>query len=151
MHSYVAEATRRDWAETPPSDHPLNAARPAIAKHLFEVLKQHEVSRSRLAEMLGINEKTVRQWLDTSKPLPFAVVFAMPFDMAADLVRRSIDTRVSASGIRGTLAVLKSALGAIDPAHIPIGERRELLCALVDANARINDLIRWLAVEEPSR
>lgn len=58
------------------------------AAALFETLKAFDVSKNRLADMVGVNEKQVRKWIEGLNPIPTTVVSAMPTDMAMDYLNR---------------------------------------------------------------
>ena len=88
-----AEVAYRDWSSAPPTDRPLAAQRTVLAKILFEVLKAHDVSRLRFADMIGVNEKQVRKMLDGRSPVPMAVLGVMPIEMSIDFMDRVVQAR----------------------------------------------------------
>lgn len=144
--SLRAEAAYRDWSAAPPAERPLVASRATTATALYAVLKDHGVSRLRFADMLGIDEKTVRQWLDGSKPIPLSAILAMPPDMGTDLYERLLDARTGgARSPKRAIASLREAVARVDVARASEGERRELLKAALEAQDRLSKVMRDLA------
>lgn len=142
--SLRAEEAYRDWSSAPPAERPLVSGRVGAATALFAVLKAHDVSRARFADMLGIDEKTVRQWLDGSKPIPLAAILAMPVDMGTDLFDRLLDARAGGARTpKRAIAALREAIAriAVGPST-PEVERRGLMKAVLDATARLNEVLR---------
>jgi hypothetical protein len=86
--SVQAEQSYRDLSEMPPSQRPLAAHRLAHATALFETLRAFDVSKSRFADMIGVNEKQVRKMLEGLTPIQSTVASAMPSDMALDFLGR---------------------------------------------------------------
>lgn len=86
--SVQAEQSYRDLSQVPPSQRPLASHRLMHAAALFETLKAFDVSKNRLADMVGVNEKQVRKWIEGLNPIPTTVVSAMPTDMAMDYLNR---------------------------------------------------------------
>jgi hypothetical protein len=139
-----SEAAHRDWSASPPADRPLASARVSAARAFFKVLERHDVSRMRLAAMLGIDEKTVRQWLDGTKPIPLAALAAMPADMATDLADELLGSRSgSPTGARAVIAV-SEALERTDIARASEGERRALVKVVADVQRRLGELLAQL-------
>jgi transcriptional regulator with XRE-family HTH domain len=138
-----AEEAYRDWSGEPEVERPLVRARPASAAALHSVLREHDVSRNRLADMLGIDEKTVRQWLKGEKPIPLAAVLAMPVDMGTSLAEKIVDARAGGPRtVARAVPALREAVARIDPAKATPTERMELVKALMDVQARLGDLMR---------
>lgn len=143
--SVRAEEAYRDWSAAPPAERPIAAGRTVAASALFTVLKEYDVSRSRLADMLAIDEKTVRQWLDGSKPIPLAAIHAMPTDMATSLSEKILDARAGGSRTpKRAMASLREAVARMNFSRVSEEERAELSKLLIDVSARLNDRLRWL-------
>jgi DNA-binding transcriptional regulator YiaG len=142
--SLRAAEAYRDWANAPPAERPLASARSVTASALFAVLKDHDVSRARFADMLGIDEKTVRQWLDGSKPIPLAAIATMPLDMGTDLSERILDARAGGSrSPKRAVSALREAAARVQvgPSTTDL-ERRELMKVVLAATARLNEIMR---------
>lgn len=141
--SVRAEEAYRDWSREPDVERPLARARPTSAAALFAVLREYEVSRLRLADMLGIDEKTVRQWLAGEKPIPLAAVLAMPADMGTSLLERLVDARAGGGRtVARAVPALREAVARIDVAKATPAERLQLVKALMDVQARLGELMR---------
>ena len=68
--SVRAEQAYRDWTNEAPCERPLAAARGPHAKTLYAVLRDHKVSQTRFAQMVGVDEKQVRKMLDGRVSIP---------------------------------------------------------------------------------
>ena len=112
LESERAETAYVDWSTAPPSDRPLAAQRPALARILFEVLKAHGVSRLRLADMIGVNEKQVRKMLDGRAPIPMATLGVLPIEMALDFMDRIVALRGGQK--RSAADRMSAALAAVE-------------------------------------
>lgn len=106
--SVRAEEAYRDWSEAPPSQRPIAAHRLTVASELFALLKQHGVSKLRLALMVGVDDKTIRKWLDGRAPVPASIVLALPTDMALDFLARMAALRGCATNAAAEIAKLST-------------------------------------------
>lgn len=125
--SVKAETAYRDWSLVPPSERPLVKHRAAHARVLFELLRDHAVSRSWFALQIGLNEKQVRKMLKAEISIPSQVSSCMPLEMRTDYLER---------------------LAVIDGASRPtLQDRIDSLdlAGAIDAQRRITDRISKLA------
>lgn len=147
--SRIAAAAYRDWADSAPAERPLARARGTSAVALFEVLRSHEVSVSRFALMLGINEKIVRGWLDGSRSVPLGCVLAMPVEMGTELMERLLDER--AGGARSpmrAIAALREATARVDASSVSEASRPELRRAITSAADKLAGVLASLELEK---
>lgn len=86
--SVQAEQSYRDLSQVPPSQRPLASHRLTHAAALFETLRAFDVSKNRFADMVGVNEKQVRKWIEGLTPIQTTVIAAMPSDMGLDFLER---------------------------------------------------------------
>ena len=123
--SVTAENAYRDWSIVPVVDRPLAKHRAAHARVLFELLRDHQTSRSWLACVVGVNEKQVRKMLKGEVPIPAAIASCMPTDMRIDYLERLIEldggtrptlqdriARLDKAGLLDALALITVALGS---------------------------------------
>ena len=123
--SLRAEAAFRDWSRVPPSERPLIAHRAAHARVLFQLLRDHEVSRAWFALQIGVDAKQVHKMLKGEVSIPVTISSCMPNEMRADYIERlgAIDginkpslqdriDRLDKSGLLDALTRITAALGA---------------------------------------
>lgn len=123
--SLRAEAAFRDWSRVPPSERPLIAHRAAHAKVLFQLLRDHQVSRAWFALQIGVDAKQVHKMLKGEVGIPVTISSCMPHEMRADYIERlgAIDginkpslqdriDRLDKAGLLDALARITVALGA---------------------------------------
>lgn len=115
--SLRAETSYRDWADVPDMERPLAAPRAGHASALFAVLKSHGVSILRFAEMIGVNERQARKYLEARSPIPTTLLDALPLDMADDFANR---VRAARGGQRKNATdLLRLGLAAAERDGIP--------------------------------
>lgn len=86
-----AEIAFRDWSKEPEADRPLQRHRAAHARVLAEWMTEHGISKSRFADMLGIDEKAVRKMLKMEKTIPSEVSSCMPKSLRQDYLNRLVE------------------------------------------------------------
>jgi hypothetical protein len=150
-----AEAAYRDWKAVPPSQRPLVVARRRAAPILDHILHEHwlrgdyAVSNVALAERwCGVTEKTIRQWRDGEKPMPFEALLVLPPSLCDELFDALNDARGRTP--RHAFVLLRAALDAVEHG-IANEDRRELQRELGDAQQRLAVLLACLAEEEARR
>lgn len=98
---------RAEAAYRPPTEHPFAKSRVRAAEALFEVMQEHDVSNCRLADILGVDEKQVRKYLDGRSHVPLAALALLPSDMASDLYERTVVR--GGSPLKRAIAALRRA------------------------------------------
>lgn len=105
-----AEQSYRDWNDLADVLRPLVKTRPQHAAALFEVLREHGVSILRFAEMIGVNERQARKYLEAAAPIPTTILDALPRSMT-----RSFEARLRA--LREPTSAADELRAAIARAH----------------------------------
>lgn len=86
--SHRAERAFQDWSQVPEADRPLQRHRAAHARVLSEWMTAHGISKSRFADMLGVDEKQVRKMLKMEKTIPSEVSSCIPKSLRRDYLDR---------------------------------------------------------------
>jgi len=120
-----AERAFRDWAKEPEADRPLVKHRANHIRALREWMDEHGVSKCRLADMLGVNEKQVRKMLKGEATIPGEVSSCIPKSLRADYLARLAELdggtpatlqqqidRLDAAGLLDALTRITAAMGA---------------------------------------
>jgi len=110
-----AEQAHRDWSTVAPSQRPLAIGRAKAADAFDAVLRDRwlrgdsSVSNVALADRyLGCDEKQPRQWRENERPMPLGAVFALPVDVAEDLLVRILaDVRRARATTGARMALLR--------------------------------------------
>jgi len=82
---------------------------------LHAVLRDHDVSNNRLADLLGVDEKQVRKYLDGRAHFPAAALLVIPTGIVDDFLSRLRTRR----GARGGVEQLRQALSALEREGAP--------------------------------
>lgn len=122
-----------------------------MARSLDRILHEHWLrgdagySNVAVARYCGVDEKTVRQWRDGEKPMPAGALLVMP----DEIVREVLDVVAKARGRKPKHGptLLNEALDRCETAVLPMADRPEFLRVLLDAQTRINDMLKKLLQE----
>ncbi len=122
--SLRAEKAFRDWSKEPEIDRPLVKHRAAHVRALAEWMDEHGVSKCRLADLLGVNEKQVRKMLKGEVTIPGEVSSCIPKSLRQDYLDRlaeidggcapgidSAISRLDKAGLLDALTRITAALG----------------------------------------
>lgn len=106
------ESVRAETSHRSPTELPYALSRMQAAAVLHKVLVDHGVSQNRLADMLDVDEKQVRKYLDGRAHFPTAALLVMPSEMADDFIARLRALRGSRTSavdrLRSALAELEA-------------------------------------------
>lgn len=105
------ESLRAQAAYRAPTEHPFAVSRMQAATLLGEVMHDHDVSKNRLADLLGVDEKQIRKYLDGRAHLPMAALLVMPVGMSDDYMAR---LRAARGGTKSSAERFRFALAALE-------------------------------------
>jgi hypothetical protein len=103
-----------------------------VATALHKVIVDHGVSQNRLADMLDVDEKQVRKYLDGRAHFPAAALLILPLDMTEDFIARLREMRGQAS----PRAQILSALVELEAGGLSPDEKLDLIGRVSSLPAR---------------
>lgn len=113
--SFRAETFYRNWTAVPLTERPLMAPRGAHAKALFDVLRDHSITIETGAEIIGVNVRQMRKYLEAEAPIPTTFDDALAEEKpeaASDFAARRRALRSGAA--KTTADRFRSALAALE-------------------------------------
>ena len=140
--SVLAESEYERWTEEPPSDRPLIRWRKSAADTFFSMLLGRKCSQRKAAILLGVNDKRIGKYLDTSTHIPIEVLLALPIEMAIEYADKLFAVR-GGSGTRA-IASMRTALATLEkPNAVSFRDVDEL----EDINRRVGAVLLRAAKE----
>ena len=113
--SHRAETFYRNWTAVPLTERPLMAPRAAHAKVLFDVLRDYSITLETGAEIVGVNVRQMRKYLEAEAPIPTTFDDALAEDepeAASDFAARRRALRSGAA--KTTADRFRAALSALE-------------------------------------
>jgi hypothetical protein len=143
-HSLRAEAAYRGLASTARR---FTTARMTLAKafsvamHEHWLRDNHAYSNAAIGRLCGVDEKTVRQWRSSEKPIPATVLVLLPTQLYDDVLAAIAASR----GVlpKRALIQLRKALSDLR-SQIAHEDKGEVTRALLDAQSQIAEILRFV-------